>query len=201
MRISALLVLLLLCVRSGPSQEQVTSESCQENVELFYNSPAIATLPAKERLGIIRVLLPELKASQAEMGFDTKDLTPQHLYSILRYRELTTAAPAERVVSVMYQGPEPDGCGNHGQCPAYLLSIGPQGVRSLIAKTEPSGMSVGGSWGAAVMPRKGSTYPDLLFLATIGGPDLAVECYRWQRHAYTSGCDIPCARALAHPDQ
>ena len=198
MQVSAWLVLLLVSVLATSAQ-QLTGDDCRDNLQLLYDAPSIATLPAKERLGIIAVLLPELKASQSAMGFDTTSLTPHHLSSLLRFKELTGAAPAERVVAVTFQ--EADQCGNHGQCPAYLLGIGPQKVRSLIAKGGPSGISVGGSWGAVPFPREGSTYPDLLFLATISGSAVDVECFRWQHQAYASGCDLPCARVLAHPDR
>ena len=199
MRVSVLLVLVFTGIHSGLSQEQATAESCREHTQLFYDGAPISRLPAQERTGIIAVVGPDLTASQAGMGFDTHDLTPGRLSSLLRYKELATEAGAERVVAVTYQ--DPTGCGNHGQCPGYLLAIGPHGVRSLVAKDGPLGMSVGGTWGAAVIPRKESAYPDLLFLATISGSEVAVGCYRWGGHAYNSGCDVPCAQVLAHPDQ
>ena len=199
MRVSALLVLIMTGIHSGLSQEQATGESCRENVRLFYDAPPISTLPAKERIGIIQVVLPELKAAETGMGLDTRDLTPEHLASMLRHKELATEEAGERIIAVTYQ--DPPECGNHGQCPAYLLDVGPQGVRSLIAKNGQFGMSVGGAWGAAVMLRKNSSYPDLLFLATISGSEIAVGCYRWQARTYASGCDVPCAQVLAHPNQ
>lgn len=179
-------------------QEPATADSCRENLKLFYNAPPISTLPANERNGIIRVVLPDLKASEAKMGFDPRDITPEHLASLLRFTELATAE-GERVAAVTYQ--DPDGCGNHGQCSGYLLGIGPHGVRSLVPGNRPSGLSVGGTWGAAVMSRRENPHPDLLVLATISGSEVAVACYRWQGRDYSSSCDVPCVRVLAHPDQ
>ena len=199
MRFSSLLLVLILTVRTGFSQEQATEGSCQKNIRLFYNAPPISTLSTKERAGVIDVLFPELKASEASMGFDTRELTPERLSSMLRFKELATEARGERVLAVTYQ--DPVECGNHGQCPAYLLAIGQGGVTSLVTKNGHFDISVGGTWGVAVMPRNDSPYPDLLFLATISSSEIAVACYRWGGHAYSSGCDVPCARVLAHPYQ
>lgn len=199
MRVSALLVLVMTSVHAGLSQEQTKRNSCQGNIRLFYNAPSISTLPTTERVGIIDVILPELKASASGMGVDTRELTPEHLSSKLRYKELAAETRGERVVAVTYQ--EPPECGNHGQCPGYLLAIGAHGVRSLVTKNGQFGISVGGTWGAAVMPRKESAYPDLLFLATISSSEVAVGCYRWGGDSYSSGCDVPCAHELAHPKQ
>ncbi len=194
---SVCVVIFLTSSGPGLSQDQTAGESCRQSVKLFYDAPPISTLPVKERVGITQVVLPELKASEAKMGFDTRDLTSEHLSSMLRYKELFTGAAGERVMAVTYQ--DLAECGNHGQCPAYLIEVGPQGVRSLIVKNGQFGMSVGGAWGAAVMSRKNSVHPDLLFLATISGSEVAVGCYRWQAVSYTTGCDVPCARVLAHP--
>ena len=191
-------VLLLITPLALP-QDQVTGESCRASEKLFYNSPSISTLTASERSGIIRTVLPDLKKSQANMGMDTAGLTPQHLGSMLRYTELAVAAGGERVAAITFR--DPDQCGNHGQCTSYLLGIGPTGVRSLVPETKQSGLSVGGSWGAAVLPRGGSTYPDLLVLATISGSEVAVACYRWQGKLYDGSCNVPCSQILAHPDQ
>jgi hypothetical protein len=82
------LVLLLLSAPLALSQDQVTYESCRENVKLFYDASPISTLPAKERNGIIQAVLPDLKASEARMGFDPRDMPPEHLASLLRYKVL-----------------------------------------------------------------------------------------------------------------
>ena len=191
--------ILLLGIPLALAQDKATFESCRESEKLFYNAAPVSTLPAKERSGIIDVVLPDLKNSEAKMGFDTKDLTPQRLGSLLRYTELAVETTGERVAAVTFQ--DPGECGNHGQCTGYLLGIGPHGVRPLLPKTAPFGISIGGTWGAAVLPREGSTYPDLLVLATVSGSEVAVACYRWQGTIYGGNCDVPCAKLLAHPDQ
>ena len=133
------------------------------------------------------------------MGWNPSDLAPQHLASMLRYTELAMGTHGERVAAITFR--DPNGCGNHGQCTSYLLELGPSGVRSLVAETKQFGRSVGGTWGAAVIPRVGSPYPDLLVLATISASEVAVACYRWQGTLYDRNCDVPCSHILAHPDQ
>ncbi len=192
-------VIHLLSTPLSRSQEQPTYESCRENVKLFYNAPPILTLPAKERSGIIQAVLPDLKALEARMGFDQQDMTPKNLASLLRYTVLATGTAGERVAAVTFQ--DPSGCGNHGQCTAYLVGIGPRGVRSLVPENGQFGLSVGGTWGTAVILRKESAYPDLLVLATVSGSEVAVACYRWQGNSYIGNCDVPCKQVLAHPDQ
>ena len=196
-----LAVLVPLLVVPGPrSQAQTPSfESCRRQVHLLYDAPPVSTLPVKERSGIIHLLLPDLKASEGKMGFDTQDLTPRRLASMLRFQVLGTARSSERIVSVTYQ--DSPQCGNHGQCPAYLLGVRARGVRSLVPPRAGVGLSVGGAWGAAVFSRQQSSYPDLLFLATISASEVAVACYRWEAGAYTANCEVPCSQPLAHPDQ
>lgn len=197
MRILAL-VLLLLSPPLVLPQDQATFDSCRANVKEFYNAAPISTLPTKERRRIIQVILPDLQKSQATID-DPRDLTPERLASLLRYTELATGTDGQRVAAVIYR--EPSGCGNHGQCPGYLLGIGPRGVRSLVPD-HGDGLSVGDTWGGAVALRKESAYPDVLVLAS-NGPELVVGCYRWQGNSYTADwdCDVPCAQALTHPNQ
>jgi hypothetical protein len=192
-------VLLLLSPPLVLPQDQTTYDSCRENEKEFYDAAPISTLPTKERSGIIEVLFPDLQKSQATVGYDPRDLTPERLASLLRYTELAKGRAGERVAAVTYR--EPSGCGNHGQCPGYLVEIGPRGVRSLVTD-EGEGTSVGGTWGAAVILRKESVYPDILVLSTIS-PEVVVACYRWEGNSYTADwdCDVPCAQVLASPSQ
>ncbi len=192
-------VILLGSTPLALSQVQATPESCRATEKLFYNSPPISTLPISLRSEIIRVVLPDLKKSEAVMGFDTSDLTPQHMASMLRYTELAQQSGGERVAAITFR--DPSGCGNHGQCTSYLLGISKAGVRFLVPQTKQFGQSVGGTWGAAVIPRDGSSHPDLLVLATVSGSEVAVACYRWHGKLYDGNCDVPCAQILAHPDQ
>ena len=192
--------ILLVSTPLALSQPQATSESCRATEKLFYNSPPISTLPASQRAGILRVVLPDLQRSEANTGMDTTDLTPKRLASTLRYTELAIGAGGERIAAITFRD-DPDTCGNHGQCTSYLVGIGPSGVRSLVPETKQFGLSVGGTWGAAVIPRDGSTHPDLLVLATISGSEVAVACYRWRGKLYDGSCSVPCAQILAHPDQ
>jgi hypothetical protein len=191
-------LLLLLTSPFALPQDQTTYDSCRQDVKEFYNAAPISTLPTKERSGIIRVLLPDLQ-SQATVGYDPRDLTPERLASLLRYTELAKGRAGQRVAAVTYQPQEPFACGNHGQCPGYLVEIGPRGVKSLVTE-EGKGSSVGDTWGAAVISRKGSVYPDLLVLSTIS-PEVVVACYRWQGNFYTADwdCDVPCAQAFSPP--
>jgi hypothetical protein len=189
-------VLLLLSAPLVLPQDQATFDSCRGEVKELYNAAPISTLPSKECNGIIQVLLPDLRKANG-MGYDPQDLTPRRLASLLRYTELATGKAGQRVAAVIYR--DPGGCGNHGQCPGYLLGIGPGGVRSLIPD-QGEGMSVGGTWGAEAILRKGSVYPDVLVLSSMG-PGITVACHRWQGNAYTGDCDVPCVQALTHPNQ
>jgi hypothetical protein len=199
--LATVIILLTLSSALSPvtAQERATPESCRESEKLFYNAPPISILSAKEQSGIIRVVRPDLQTSESKMGFDPQDLTPARLLSLLRYTELALGTAGERIAVVTFQ--DPNGCGNHGQCTGYLVAVGPHGVRSLAPKTKQFGLSIGATWGAAVLPRKESAYPDLLVLATVSGSEVAVGCYRWQGTAYDRNCDVPCAQLLAHPDQ
>jgi hypothetical protein len=76
---------ILLSSRLALPQDPVTADSCREDLKLFYNAPPISTLPANERNGIIRVVLPDLKASEAKMGFDPRDITPEHRFAAALY--------------------------------------------------------------------------------------------------------------------
>jgi hypothetical protein len=194
-------LLLLLTPALALSQDQSTYDSCRAMVKEFYNAAPISTLPTKERSGIIRVLLPDLQKSPATVDHDPRNLTPERLASLLRYTELAKGRAGQRVAAVTYQPQEPFACGNHGQCPGYLVEIGPRGVRSLVTEEE-EGPSVGETWGAAVISRKGSVYPDLLVLST-NSPEVVVACYRWQGNSYTADwdCDVPCAQAFSPSKQ
>ena len=46
---------------SGRTGGNVTLESCRESEKLFLDVPPISILPARERTGIIEVVLPDLR--------------------------------------------------------------------------------------------------------------------------------------------
>ncbi len=195
-----LLLLLLLACTAQIAEPQNDYASCHDKVQLLWNAALISDLPAEERSGVIQAVLPELERDAKRSGYDPQDLVPARLSTLLRYKhlpEISGGLPHVHILVVSFN--YPTACGNHGQCPTYLLGANRQTVHSIVKESPGFGRSIGGTWGVAVLNRKGSPYPDLLSLATISGQEIAVTCFRWSGTEYAYHCDVPCARILAHP--
>jgi hypothetical protein len=182
---------LTLSVMALPLDAQ---RACAAKVEDFAGERPILTLPGRDRDGIIRAVLPDLKAQANGSAYDLEDLRPAKLAHSLHYWPIPGNSKEEHLWVVRFNTPE--ACGPHDSCPSFVISISSKGIQNVLQGREASlGTSAGGAGGIAVLPNANAAHPELLFLSHISGFETAVSCFVWNGSEYHS---VRCAPECAH---
>jgi hypothetical protein len=173
--------------------------ACAAKVKNFEGEQPILTLPARYRDGIIRAVLPDLKAQANGSAYDLEDLRPAKLAHTLHYWQIPMNSKQEHLWVVRFNTPE--ACGPHASCPSYVISSSSKGLRNVLQGRDPSfGTSAGGAGGIAVLPTANAAHPELLFLSHISAFETAVGCFLWDGSGYRSAtCTPECAHFLDTP--
>jgi hypothetical protein len=167
--------------------------TCKAKVDSFAKERPVLTLPNHYRDGIIRVVLPDLKADANGSGYDPKDLRPAKLAHSLHYWPVSTSNQNEHLWIVRFFTAQ--ACGPHDNCPSYLISANAKGVRNVLQGSEAFRTSAGGAGGIAILPAGNSAHPELLFLSHISAFETAVGCFVWTDEKYHP---VPCTPECAH---
>jgi hypothetical protein len=121
--------------------------ACAAKVESFASEQPILTLPGRYRDGIIRAVLPDLKAQANGSAYDLEDLRPAKLAHSLHYWPIPGNSKEEHLWVVRFNTPE--ACGPHASCPSYVISSSSKGIRNVLQGRDPSfGTSAGGAGGS-----------------------------------------------------
>ncbi len=194
------LLSMLSCVALGISsitsgQQVETHAACGSAVHYLTGDPLLTSAPAPTQQAVHaaldRDILQEAFVTDAcyksQVNCDLNALGPLHMHKL-------------EGNSALIWWDVPLICGSHGNCPVWLVELGPGRARNLVHSTNANnpGNSLGGGWGAAVLPGPGS---HLMITShgyrPQGGPELEAEC--WGRHdAYyvSEACPVECFHSL-----
>jgi hypothetical protein len=133
---------------------------CGSHVTMLTDAPSLATFPVGLQHTIMAALhtdiLAEGRATGACFEGQNTDCQQPALRTALHLRRLSPTTPKRQLYLVWWYVPTL--CGNHVNCPIWLVEVGPAGARNLVQKaTEQNpGRSLDGGWGFAILPDKNS---------------------------------------------
>jgi hypothetical protein len=183
--------------------------ACGSRLTMLTDEPSIATFPQGLQHKIIAALRADILAEGRATdvcyeGQDT-DCEQPALSTALHLRRLSQPTSPRQLYLVWWHVPLI--CGNHVNCPIWLVEVGPASARNLVQKAtqENPGRTLDGGWGFTILPDK----KPLSRLMIVGptyieghGAAAAGSCWRETNNGYEAEpCPAICDDELNKPSQ
>lgn len=171
---------------------------CQAKIDDLRGAKPITVLPAAQQLRIVDALLADVTRFYRIVGGDPQNLQPDRLRDLLQFETIPGGRASEQLMIVRLVD---SSCGANDNCLAYVISMTPSGVQSVLVGRNPSfGQSAGGASEVGILQMSGSTHPELLFLSHVSAFEVAVVCFTWNGSRYVNvRCPQECAHFLDRP--
>src|SRR5271168_3112590 len=126
---TGILTLVAVTLQATPIPLDAQS-ACAAKAEYFGGEKPILTLSGPYRDGIIKAVLPDLRAQANASGYDPQDLQPAKLVHSLSYWPVPVSSRGEHLWVVRFNIAQ--ACDLHDGCATYIISASSKGIRNVL---------------------------------------------------------------------
>jgi hypothetical protein len=196
-------VLLLLVVSTVEARSADGPSSCATKINSLKSATPLSTLAKSQQKKVLRALSDDI-AEIAEIDIASTERSKagykQYVADRLQFEQIKTASPNEQLLVVSYKSHTV--CGQHENCPVWIVSLGQSKAHSMVPWQEELGTSAGGGWGFVSRPGSNASYPDLILLTHLSSAQTGLACYRESKQQYLRvPCSPECSRWLQYADE
>jgi hypothetical protein len=202
--VSNVLATMLLVVASAISANGAEGpSSCAAKINSLKSAEPLSTLAKSQQKKVLRALNDDI-AEIAEIDIASTERSKagykQYVADRLQFERVKTASPNKQLLMVSYKSHTM--CGQHENCPVWIVSLDAAKARSMVPWQEELGTSAGGGWGFVSRPGSNASFPELILLTHLSSAQTGLACYRESRQQYLRvPCSPECSRWLQYADE
>jgi|SRR5579883_530641 hypothetical protein len=177
--------------------------SCAAKIHSLKDSAPLATLTKQQQKKVLQALSDDI-AEIAEVDIASTEKSKaayrQYVAQRLQFQPVRSASSKEQLLLISYHSNTV--CGQHENCPVWIVSLDASKARSLVPWQKELGTSAGGGWGFVSRPDGAAPYPELILLTHLSSAQTGLACYRETKKQYLRvPCSPECSRWLQYADE